>query len=190
MWNNFVFPPFRTDFENRAKILIPIFSISFLSFVDDDLFISQGLWKNQTLHFFIVITLSLLSLINLVLWLNLGNLKFFHFSRLTRIFNPLPLELSLLEGPLFQQRNIWRHLSFFFYRKLFFCQHICFYSNKALSTIKEMKMLENFTWGLSSHHKQLLYRTYVPLIVFYGFSLWHIKNAPLSHFLMKLRKIQ
>ena len=123
MWNNFVFPFFRTDisigqesalspifstlyilpifqiFEKRAKNLIPSFSISFLSFIDDSLFISQKKTyeKSDTLLFYKYnIITSLLNQFGLIIkyWKS----KISHFSRLTRIFNLSLLNLSLLEG--------------------------------------------------------------------------------------------
>jgi len=60
-------------------------------------------------------------------------------------------------------------------------QHICFYSNKALSTIKGMKMLGNSTKGLSPSHKHLFYRMYIMLITLYGFQLWYFKEASLEN---------
>jgi len=66
--------------------------------------------------------------------------KVFHFSRLHRIFNPPSLDLSPLEG-------------FIFDKKLSFQQHINFSSNKALLIVKYMKMLENSTRELLPHQK-------------------------------------
>ena len=75
MWNDFVSPPFRTDigieqeftlspilsvlyissifhiFEKRAKNLIPSLFISFLSFVDNSLFISWEKTYEKIKHF-------------------------------------------------------------------------------------------------------------------------------------------
>jgi len=85
---------------------------------------------------------------------------------------------------------VWQYLGFFFDKKLSFHQHIHYYANKALSTIKDMKMLGNSIRGLSPMHKQLLYRTCVFSITLYGFQLWYFKGAPLYQPLKKLKKMQ
>jgi len=85
----------------------------------------------------------------------------FYFSRVTKNYKPLPLDLGSLEGYLFQPKEKWRYLGFIFDRKLTFHQHIHFYINKVLSTIKDMKMLENPTKELLLMHKQLLYKMYI-----------------------------
>ena len=77
----------------------------------------------------------------------------FHFSRITKNFNPSLLDLSLLSGPILASKDIWHYLGLMFNRKLLFHHYIQFYSNKSISMIKEMKMLENSTRGLFSHHK-------------------------------------
>jgi len=81
-------------------------------------------------------------------------------------------------------------LGFIFDRNLSFHQHISFYSNKALSTIKSMKMLENSTRGLLPYQKQFFYKMCILLIVLYKFSLWFFNKALLLHSLKELRKIQ
>ena len=63
-------------------------------------------------------------------------------------------------------------------------------TNKALSTIKSMKILENSIWDLLSEHKQLLYRIYIISITLYRFQLWYFKNALVHQSLNKLNKIQ
>jgi len=77
----------------------------------------------------------------------------FYFSRLMKNHEMPPLDLSLLGGPLLHLKGNWRYLGFIFNRKLSFHQHIHFYANKALSSIKRMKILGNFTRGLLSSHK-------------------------------------
>ena len=95
----------------------------------------------------------------------------FYFSRSYGNFEPFPLDLSTIKGPILQLKDTWRYFGFIFDRKLSFYKHICFYSNKALLTVKSMKMLENLSWGLLPHHKQLLFRTYILSITLYGFFL-------------------
>ena len=136
-------------FKKRTKNLnIPI---SFLSFVDNELFISQEetFEKTNTLLFYSYnIVSSLFNQFGLVI--KHGKSEVFHFSRSHESFNSSSLnspslDLSIIEGFFLQLKNVWRYLSFIFNRKLSFYQHIIFYSNKALSTIKKMKMLENLT---------------------------------------------
>ena len=67
--------------------------------------------------------------------------------------NLYPLDLRLLRSPLLKPKNTWRYLGFFFNKKLFFHQYIHYYANKALSTIKGIKMLGNLTRGVSLTHK-------------------------------------
>ena len=157
-------------FEKRIQNLLLNISISTLSFVDDVLFISQEKSyekSNTSLFCSYNIIFSLFKQFELVIEHN--KLEVFHFSRATKNYNPLPLDLELLEGPLLWPKDDWRYLSFFFDRKLSFCHHIHFYSNKALSTIKDMKILDNSTRRLLPSHKWLLYRTCVMPITLYGF---------------------
>ena len=130
------------------------------------------------------IILSLLEYFRLVI--EHGKSEVFYFSRLHRVYNLPPLDLSYFGGPILKSKNTWRYPSFIFDRKLSFWQHIKFYSNKVLSTVKYMKMLGNSTQGLSPQQKQLFYRACVLPIILYSFSLWHF-NKILLHF--SLRKL-
>ena len=71
-----------------------------------------------------------------------------HFSRLYRVFNLSFLDLMSLGGSVLYPKSIWYYLGFVFDQKLLFRQHIDFYANKAISTIKCMKMLGNSAIGL------------------------------------------
>ena len=71
-----------------------------------------------------------------------------------------------------------------------FYQHIDFYSNKALSSVKYMKLLGNSSCGIIPVQKQLLYRSYVLPIALYGFQLWFYNHVPLSYPLKTLGKMQ
>ena len=115
--------------------------------------------------------------------------KMFYFSRLHRVFKPLPLNLILLEGLILQPKNTWHYLRFIFDRKLIFWQYIDFYTNKTISTIKYMKMLGNSLRGFIPNHKRLLYKSYILSIALYGFQLWYYNKALLSYSLKELRKI-
>ena len=114
----------------------------------------------------------------------------FHFSRLHRIFNSFPLDLIPLGGSVLHPKNTWHYLGFFFDQKLSFYQHINFYANKAILTVKCMKMLSNSTRGLNPLQKRHLYRSYILPITFYSSQLQYYNNIPLYYPLKSLRKIQ
>ena len=114
----------------------------------------------------------------------------FHFSRSHRSFNPPPLDLSPLDGPILTFKSSWKYLGFIFDRKLTFHQHIDFYSNRALSSVKCMKLLGNSSHSITSLQKQLLYRCCVLSITLYRFQLWFYNHAPLSYSLKALSKMQ
>ena len=143
LWNDFASPLFNVDvsieqgyvlssiilalyilpifhiFEKRSKNLnIPI---SFLSFVNDRLLISQEKSFEKTnalLHCSYNIILSLLNQFGLII--EHRKSEIFHFSRSYRIFNSSPLDLSLLGGSILYLKDIWRYLGFIFDRKLSF----------------------------------------------------------------------
>ena len=73
----------------------------------------------------------------------------FHFSRLHGSFNPPPLNLLFLGRPILTLKNSWKYLGFIFNRKLTFHQHVDFYSNRALSSVKYMKLLGNSLHGIT-----------------------------------------
>ena len=116
--------------------------------------------------------------------------EMFHFNRSHRTFNPSPLNLSPLGGLILCPKSSWKYLGFIFDRKLAFHQHIDFYSNKAISMVKCMKLLRNSTWGISPIQKCLLYRCCVFPTALYGFQLWFYNKAPLSYPLKILGKMQ
>ena len=113
----------------------------------------------------------------------------FHFSRSHSIFNPSPLDLTALEGPILLPKTTWQYLSFFFNQKLMFHHHIDFYTNKAISTIKCMKMLGNLLKDLVLFQKKQLYVCYILLIDLYSFQLWYYNKVPLNYPLRILRKM-
>ena len=167
-WNDFSSPLFNVNVGvGQGSVLSPILSalyltlflhifekhiknlkipVSMLLFVDDGLLIAQS-------KFFSLSNVLLFSSCNIAsnLLLKFGLIiehsktEIFHFSRSRRTFNPLPLDLSSLEGPTLYPKNIWRYLEFIFDRNLSFQQYIDFYANKAMSTVKCMKILENST---------------------------------------------
>ena len=134
-------------FEKQSKNLkIPI---SILFFVNNRLFVTQKkslIISNSHLLCSYHIIFSLLKQFRLIL--EHRKIEVFHFSRLHEVFDPPPLNLILLEGPILQSKNTWQYLEFIFDRKLTFQQYIEFYANKAISTIKCMKMLRNLSRDL------------------------------------------
>ena len=95
-----------------------------------------------------------------------------------------------LGGLILLPKHIWRYLDFIFNWKLLFRAHIDFYVNKAISTIKCMKILGNLTRGLISLQKRWLYRYCALPIVLYNFQLWYYNKALLHYSLNALKKIQ
>ena len=115
------------------------------------------------------VILSLLRKFGLIM--EYRKMEVFHFSRSHGVFNPPFLDLMPLGGPILYSKNTWCYLGFIFDQKLLFQQHINFYANKTISTIKYIKMLENSSRGLTPIQKRHLFRYYVLLIVLYSFQL-------------------
>jgi len=101
----------------------------------------------------------------------------FHFSRAHNDSNP-ELDLSAIGAPILKPKTYWQYLGFYFDRRLFFKEHVWFYSTKALTTVKAMGILGNSTRGLLPLQKRLLYRACVVSIATYGFRLWYFSGAP------------
>ena len=175
-WNNFSSSFFNMDIGvNQESALSPILSalylaliihilknqlkflkisISILSFVDNSLFIAQNKSlsiSNSLLFYSYQITFSLLDRFGLIL--EYGKMKVFHFSRLHGTFKSPPLDLFSIRGPILCPKNTWRYLGYIFNRKLSFHQHINYYSNKAISIVKCMKILGNSVYSLISQQK-------------------------------------
>jgi len=163
--------PFIFILENQLKNLkIPI---SFTFFVDDGLFISQSNLidiSNSHLYCSYNVLTKLLEKFGLVV--EHSKTEIFHFNRSHRAFNPPPLDLSPLGGKVLLSSNTWKYLGFIFNRKLTFHQHVDFYVNKAIFTVKCMKLLGNSSHGINPLQKHLLYRLCILPIVLYGFQLW------------------
>ena len=141
-------------FEKRTQKLLSSISVFFLSFVDDGLFISQEKsFEKSNANIFCCYSIisSLFKQFNLLIEHNKSEV--FHFSRLTKNFHLSLLDLRSLGRLFLCPKDKWRYLRFIFNRKLFFQHLIYFYSNKALSTVKCMKILGNLTRGLSPLHK-------------------------------------
>ena len=163
--------PFIYILENWLKNLkIPT---SFISFVDDSLFISHQSnlidISNSRLYCSYNVLTNLLKKFGLVV--KHSKTEIFHFNRFHRVFNSPPLDLSPLWGNVLLPSNTWKYLGFIFDRKLTFHQHIDFYVNKAISMVKCMKLLGNSSCTINSLQKCLLYRSYILPIALYGFQL-------------------
>jgi len=145
--------------------------VSILSFVDDGLIIAQR--KSLSLsNFLLFYSYNVVSiLLKFGLTVEHSKTKVFHFSRSYSPFNPPLLDLSSFGGPILLSKDFWKYLGFIFNRKLSFHQHINFDSNKAIFTVKCMKILRNLVRSLIPHYKQLLYRSCILPITLYGFQL-------------------
>ena len=212
-WNEFLSPSFMVDVGvGQGFALSPILStlylslliyilekrfknlnlpISILSFVDDGLFIVQNnsfYSSNAQLFCSYNILSNLLNSFSLIA--EHSKTEIFHFSRSHGLFNPPPLDLSSIGGPILRPKDSWRYLGFIFDRKLTFHKHIDFYANKAISTVKCMKLLGNSTRGINPLQKRLLYRCCALPIALYGFQLWFYNKAPISYHMKILNKMQ
>ena len=116
--------------------------------------------------------------------------EIFHFSRSQSFFNPPPLDLSLLGGPILWPKDSWKYLGFIFDCKLTFHKHIDYYANKVILMVKCMKLLENSLQGINPLQKRLLYRCCVLPIALYSFQLWFYNKAPMSYHMKILNKMQ
>ena len=159
--------------------------------MNNGLFIVQNKFifvLNVNLYYSYNVISSLLTRFGLVV--EYSKTEVFYFSRLYGIFNSPPLDLTALEGSILLPKTMWQYLDFYFNQKLIFYYHIDFYMNKAIFTIKCMKMLGNSSRGLVPIQKRHLYICYVLSIALYGFQLWHYSKAPLDYSLRILRKMQ
>ena len=133
--------------ENHLKNLkIPV---SILSFVNDGLFIAQNKFLTVS-NFNFSCSYNIVSFIldRFSFILEHSKMEVFYFSRAQRAFNPFPLDLLDISGPILKPKNTWKYLRFIIDRKLSFHQHINFYANKAISTVKCMKVFRNSTRDL------------------------------------------
>jgi len=210
-WNNFMSPIFNVNvgvgqgsalspilftlylssfiyiLENRLKNLkIPV---SIISFVDDGLFISQSNSfdiSNSRLYCSYNILTNLLKKFSLVV--EYSKTEIFHFNRSHGSFNLPYLNHSPLGENILQPNETWKYLGFIFDRKLTFHQHIDFYANKLISTVKCMKILGNSIHSINHLQKCLLYRSCILPIALYGFQLWFYNCAPMAYHLKVLGK--
>ena len=156
LWNNFSSPTFDVNIGvSQGSVLSPIllalyFSlflyilekhlkffnilVSIISFIDDGLFISQSKLfyiSNSCLFCSYNVIIKLLEKFDLIV--EHSKTEVFHFNRSHSVFNPSPLNLIPIGGTILQLID----------RKLLFHQHVNFYSNKAISMVKCIKILSN-----------------------------------------------
>ena len=192
LWNNFSSPIHNINVGiGQDSVLSPILSalylslifyilekclknlkipVSILFFVDDGLFISQNISlhvSNANLFCSYNIVSNLLTKFGLVM--KHRKTEVFHFSKQRGEFNPPPLDLTPIGGLVLHPKDSWWYLGFYFDHKLLFKHHIDFYSCKAISTVKYMKMLGNLSRGLIPLQKYRLYRCCVLPTALYGF---------------------
>ena len=158
--------------------------------MNDGLFISQSNSidiSNSHLYCSYNVLTNLLEKFGLVV--EHSKTEIFHFNRFHGVFNLPLLNLSFLEGNILLSSNTWKYLGFIFNRKLTFHQYIDFYTNKAISIVKCMKLLSNSSHGINPLQKYLLYRSCVLLITLYGFQLWFYNCAPIAYHMKTLNKM-
>ena len=144
--------------------------ISILSFVDNGLFIVQNKsFSISNSHLFCSYNILSKLLDSFGLIIEHSKTEIFHFNRSHSPFNPPPLDLSPLGGPILCPKDLWRYLGFIFDWKLFFHKYIDHYANKVISMVKCMKMLGNSSRGINPIQKRLLYRCCALPIVLYSF---------------------
>jgi len=150
LWKYFLSPFYNVDVRvGQESALSPIFSAlylflifhilektfknpknSIISFVDDSLFISQNksiLHSNANLFYSYNVFSFLLTKFGLVV--KHGKTEVFHLSGLYKAFNPPPLDLTTLGGPILLPKASWQYLGFFFDQELTFQHHIKFVTN-------------------------------------------------------------
>jgi len=157
-------------FEKSIKNLD--LKISTLSFVDNGLLITQSkLFHLSNTRLFSNYNIALTLLSKFGLQVEHSKTEVFHFSRAYSAFNPPPLNLSPIGSLLLIPKDTWKYLGFIFNRKLCFHKHINYYANKAISTVKCMKIISNSTRDLIPQQKHLLYRSCALPITLYSFQL-------------------
>ncbi|KDR74555.1 hypothetical protein GALMADRAFT_141581 [Galerina marginata CBS 339.88] len=118
--------------------------------------------------------------------------EIYHFDRSRSDYNSsIDLGFAPFTGatPL-KPKPFWRYLGFFFDCKLTFHEHVRFYSTKAFSSVKAMRMLGSSTRGLEPTEKRLLYRSCVVPIATYGYRLWFFEGARCKGTLKLLDQMQ
>jgi len=171
------FSPFLYILEKHLKNLNILISI--ISFVDDGLFISQSkLFHTSNCRLFCSYNIMTKLLKKFSLIVKHSKTDIFHFNRSHSSFNSPPLNHTPIGGTILWPKNTWKYLDFIFDRKLSFHQHVDFYSNKAMFTVKCMKILGNLSQGINPIQKHLLYRMCVLPLYFTDFNFGSTTTLP------------
>ena len=164
-WNNFSSPSFDINVGiEQESALFPILStlyllpflyilenwlnnikipISFLSFVDNELLVSQSKsFHVSNSYLFCSYNIASKLLLDFGLVVKHSKTEIFHFSRSIGLFNPSPLNLFPIGGPILHPKETWKYLGFIFDRKLSFHYHIDFY-------VYFYNQVYEITWKLS-----------------------------------------
>jgi len=167
--------------------------VQLLSYVDDGTILTQSTHLVQNLPKLKAaygVIFRLLMALGLVL--EHDKSEVFHFSRSRGESHP-PIDLGFApytgDTPL-GPKLYWRYLGFYFDHSLTFREHIRYYSNKAMTTVKALGMLGNSNRGVSASHKCLLYRTCVVPVATYGLRLWYLQGARLKGIIKGLSAVQ
>jgi len=177
----FYLSPVLKNFQKRLKNLKEKIPTDILSFVDDNLFVSQEKSFECSSAFLLCSYNNISKLLKGTgLTIEHSKSEVFHFTQSYKYSNPV-LDLTPVNSPVLTPKLIWQYLGFFFDKKLTFHYHCHFYTTKSISTIKSMKILGNSSRGLLPLHKHLLYCTCVLPITLYGFQLWYFKGAPMKY---------
>ena len=104
--------------KHLKNLKIPVF---FISFVDDGLIIAQNKSINIS-NFQLFCSYNVLSnlLNNFGLIVEHSKTDIFHFNRSHGVFNPPPLNISTIRGPILRPKDSWKYLGFIFNQKLNF----------------------------------------------------------------------
>ena len=162
-------------------------------FIDNGLIVAQNKFLDMSnIHLFCSYNVLSKLLDNFGLIIEHAKTEIFHFNKSHGIFNPPPLDLSPIGGPTLRPKDTWKYLGFIFDRKLMFHQHIDHYLNKAILTVKCMKLLGNSSssQGINSIQKQQLYRCCILPIALYSFQLWFYNKASMLYHMKILDKMQ
>ena len=181
----YIFILFFIYLKKEQKLSISI-SVSLLFFIDN--FQKKSYEKsNAILYYSYSIIFSLFNQFSLTI--EHDKSEVFHFLRMTKNKESSPLDFRLTDSIILKPKH---YLGFFFDKKLCFEHYICYYTNKALSTIMNMKTLGNFTRELSLVYKHLLYRNCILYIILYRFllSIRHSLHQEIKSAVLAWRRIE
>lgn len=106
--------------------------------------------------------------------------------------SPPFIDLPLVISPTisFQPRRIWRVLGFFLDQRLTFRDHIKWYTNKAMSTLRAFPLLGNSIRGISPTHKHTLFVSCIRPLLTYGCCIWYNPQKPQKYLHEPLHRTQ